>query len=99
MATAGIAGNIATQKLLAKNPSPTRVIFAGKLLSTALTTTMGLTSRFAFPEQTRNMDRWMSKNLFAPMMKDKELESALDDHHTDRLNQQRHQADDLAPVR
>lgn len=75
MATAGIAGNLATQKWLVKNPSPTHVIFAGKLISTALTTTLGLTSRLVFPEQTRNVDRWMSQHLFAPMMQDKMLES------------------------
>lgn len=63
MATAGIAGNIATQKLIVGNPSPTKLIFLGKLASTALTTAIGLTVRFTFPDQMKSMDKWMGKHI------------------------------------
>ncbi|GEM_PF-1996979 len=72
IATAGIAGNIATQKLLLGNPAPTKLILAGKLISTTLTTSIGLTTRIAFPEQIQSVDNWMSKNIFAPLMKEKD---------------------------
>jgi hypothetical protein len=71
IATAGIAGNIATQKLVIGNPAPTKLIFVGKLISTTLTTTLGLTARFYFPEQMKNADKWIAKNFFAPVLKDK----------------------------
>lgn len=71
IAAGAIAGNVATQKLLIKNPSPTRVIFGGKLLSSALTTALGLAVRFVFPNQTRNMDQWIGRNVFAPALEDK----------------------------
>lgn len=82
IAAAGIAGNVATQKLLIGNPSPAGLIFKGKLLSTALTTILGLGVRFAFPKQTHGMDKWMGKNLFAPLMEDRELEPPADEVHS-----------------
>lgn len=71
IATTGILGNVATQKLVIGNPSPTKLIFAGKLISTALTTTLGLTARLAFPEAMKGMDSWMGKTIFEPMMDNK----------------------------
>lgn len=71
MAVTGIAGNVATQKLLLRNPASTTVIFAGKLASTAVTTGLGLTARMALPKQTKALDSWMSKKIFAPMLEDK----------------------------
>lgn len=87
IATAGIAGNIATQKLVIGNPAPTKLIFVGKLISTALTTTLGLTARFTFPDQMKNADKWMAKNIFAPMLKDKGMPDGESVYgtYTDRL--------------
>jgi hypothetical protein len=79
MATAGIAGNVVTQKTLIKNPSPASVILKGKLLSTAITTTMGLAVRFTFPDHMRRVDKWIGGKVFAPMLEDKEIVS-----HPDR---------------
>lgn len=88
IATAGIAGNIATQKLVIGNPSPTKLIFAGKLISTALTTTLGLGARLAFPNQMSSVDNWMSKNIFAPALKDKTLpDENPSASHVAKLNQ------------
>lgn len=71
IATASLLGNVATQKLLIGNPSPTRYIFAGKLASTTLTTSLGLMTRFAFPSQTKALDNWIGKNVFSPILEDK----------------------------
>lgn len=71
IATAGIAGNLLTQKAIVGNPAPTKLIFAGKLVSTLLTTTLGLSVRMGFPEQTKAMDKWIGQRVFAPMLKDK----------------------------
>jgi hypothetical protein len=70
MAATGITGNVAAQKWVIHNESPTKVIFLGKLATTALTTALGLTARLAFPDGTKNVDRWMSTNIFAPMLDD-----------------------------
>lgn len=72
MLTAGISGNLAAQKLLFGNPSPTSLIFKGKLLSLSITTAIGLVSRLAFPEQMKALDRKIGEK-FAPVMKDKEI--------------------------
>lgn len=72
VAGAGIAGNIATQKMLIGNPAPTGLIFKGKLLSTAITTCLGLGVRFAFPDQMRRMDKWVG-GAIAPMMEEKSI--------------------------
>lgn len=89
IATAGIAGNVATQKLVIGNPSPTKLIFAGKLISTALSTSIGLGVRLAFPDQMKGMDKWMSKNIFAPMLKDKVMpdEDVPSVSYVEKLNQ------------
>jgi hypothetical protein len=71
MSGAGIAGNVITQKAVIGNPSPTGLIFKGKLASTTLTTALGLSVRLAFPDQMKNVDRWVGKNLFAPVFEDK----------------------------
>lgn len=91
IATAGIAGNVATQKLVIGNPSPTRLIFAGKLVSTALTTTLGLSARLAFPEQMKGIDKWVGKNIFTPMLKDKDAPNgeASSGPHAGRLMNER----------
>lgn len=73
IATAGIAGNLVTQKV-AGNPSPVKYIFAGKLASTALTTSLGLATRMALPNQTKAMDKWIGKTMFEPMIEGDEQE-------------------------
>lgn len=72
MLTAGITGNLAAQKLLFGNPSPTSLIFKGKLLSLSITTAIGLVSRLAFPEQLKAIDKAIGER-FAPALKDKEI--------------------------
>lgn len=66
--TANVAGNVAAQKWLIGNPSSTKLIFAGKLASSAVTTSLGLAMRLMFPDQTKNMDRWISKKIFMPLL-------------------------------
>lgn len=69
--TAGtVAGNIFTQKMILQNPAPTKVIFIGKLLSSTLTTTLGLAARAMFPSHAQGLDRWMSKKIFTPMFEE-----------------------------
>lgn len=92
MATAGLAGNVALQKTLINNPSPTKVIFAGKLASTALTTALGLTARFAFPEKMQNVDTWMSRNIFMPYLSDSDRQADGNTRHTEMLDRQRSEA-------
>lgn len=72
MATFGIAGNLGAQKYLIKNPSPTSVIFKGKLLSTAVTTALGLTARMVFPKQINGLDNAIAKKFITPMLDDVE---------------------------
>lgn len=84
MLTAGITGNLAAQKLLFGNPSPTSLIFKGKLLSLSITTAIGLISRLTFPEQMKALDKKIGEQ-FAPAMKDKEIpatpsEDGMDSH-------------------
>ncbi len=74
IATVGIAANVATQKWLLSNPSPTGVILGGKLASTAVTMALGLGARFAFPKQMNSMDQWMGK-VITPMIEEKEADS------------------------
>lgn len=69
VAAGNIAGNVWAQKHLMGNPSPTKLIFLGKLASTSLVTGLGLVARAAFPEKTSAMDEWMSKKLFAPIVR------------------------------
>lgn len=69
--TTAIASNLASQKLLIKNPAPVSVIFTGKLLGASVTAALGLTTRLLFPERIKKMDQWLGKNIFAPMMEDK----------------------------
>jgi hypothetical protein len=78
IAGAGLAGNLATQKLLVRNPSPTSLIFAGKLASTAATTAIGLTLRIAFPEKTKQVDGWISNKVFRPLMNDRDKQEGTD---------------------
>ena len=73
IASTGIAGNLLTQKLIMQNPSPTKVIFLGKALSTSITTALGLCTRFAFPNQMKSLDSWISKKYLAGKMEDKDL--------------------------
>lgn len=99
VATAGIAGNLATQKWVIGNPSPTKVIFAGKLISTALTTTIGLGVRLAFPQQMKSVDTWVGEKVFKPWLSDKKVEGdkSRPTSHVDRLNFSEDQQ--LAPAR
>lgn len=71
MMTGGVIGNIATQKYIIKNPAPAKIIFLGKLASSAVTNAVGLVVRAVFPEQTQGLDKWMSKNWFTPLFEDK----------------------------
>lgn len=87
-----VAGNIATQKYLVGNPSPTGVIFAGKMLSASVTTVIGLCMRMAFPKQLREEDERLSKRFFAPMLSDRNMpDAAAQDEnisaHAERLRQ------------
>lgn len=94
IASAGIAGNIATQKMFIGNPSPTSLILQGKLLTTAITTTLVLVIRLAFPEKTKGIDNWMSKNIFAPMMEDKaNIDIGPGTSHVEKLMQQKNDAE------
>jgi hypothetical protein len=70
MATASIAGNVATQRWVFANPAPTSAVFKGKLLSTAITTTIGLAVRLAFPARMHAVDQWMGSTMFTPMLSD-----------------------------
>ncbi len=90
MATTGIAGNIATQKLITGNPSPTGLIFLGKLASTALTTAIGLTVRLTFPDQTKSIDKWMGKRI-GSMLEDKGVngENAPTSSHAAKLENEK----------
>ena len=76
VAAGGIAGNLATQKWLLGNPSPTGVIFAGKMASTAISTAMGLVVRLAFPRHMDALDARISKTFFAPFLQDRHLDTA-----------------------
>jgi len=69
MATFGIVGNIAAQKFLIGNPSPTSVIFKGKLLSSLFTTSLGLAARIAFPRQLKGVDNAIAKKI-SPLLED-----------------------------
>jgi hypothetical protein len=73
IASAGMAGNLLTQKLWCHNPSPTHVIFLGKAATTMLTTALGLGVRFAFPDQMKGLDGWVSKRYLAPRLNDTEM--------------------------
>lgn len=98
MMAAGIAGNVATQKLLIKNPSPASVIFKGKLLSTTITNAVGLATRLAYPKQMNHVDEWMGKNIFAPMLNDvTHVAEKTDMSHTERLAHN-NKAMDLTPA-
>ncbi len=72
MTTASIAGNIATQKWVAGNPSPVGMILAGKVASSAVTMALELGARFAFPSQLNKLDNWMGARI-SPMFADKEI--------------------------
>jgi len=92
--TAGLAGNLATQKLIARNPSPTKVIFLGNLASSALTTAIGLCGRLAFPEYTKGIDNWMGKHI-GSWVDDRKIE----DNETSHVARLEHQTSALTPAR
>lgn len=98
MTTAGIAGNVATQKMMLGNPSPTGVVFTGKLLSATLTTAFGLGLRMAFPEKLKSVDNWMGRKI-APMLQEKHLTPASGPApHADQLLESRKEPE-LPPSR
>lgn len=76
MMTGGVIGNVTTQKLVIKNPAPAKIIFLGKLASSAVTNAIGLLVRTTFPDRTQGVDRWMSENWFTPLFEEKEQPSA-----------------------
>jgi hypothetical protein len=75
MTTAGIAGNIATQKWVVGNTAPMGVILAGKVASSAVTMALELGARLAFPNQLNKLDNWMGARI-SPMFADKEIVEA-----------------------
>ncbi len=64
----GIAANVSSQKILLNNPSPTSVVFKGKLLSTAVSTGIMLTARMLFAKRMKQMDEWLGEKVFEPML-------------------------------
>ncbi len=66
--SSGATANLATQKLLMKNPAPTKVIFAGKVISASITTALGLVIRFVIPNQMKQLDSWLANKYFVPRM-------------------------------
>lgn len=64
----GVAGNVAAQKYLVGNPSPTRLILLGKAASTTVSTGIGLVARMMFSKQTKAIDKYMAKTFFTPIM-------------------------------
>ena len=96
----GIAGNVAAQKYLVGNPSPTKLILLGKAASTAVSTSIGLVARMAFSKQTKAIDQYMAKTFFTPIINGdisaEELKKQHDEHakaeaaamsHTERLQE------------
>lgn len=67
--TTNVASNVATQKWLAGNPASLKLIFAGKLASSLLTTSLGLATRLVFPSQAKAVDQWVGQNVFMPLIK------------------------------
>src|SRR5690606_30023783 len=99
MGVTNIAANLASQKTLFRNPAPTGVIFKGKLLSTALTTSVALAARVCFPGKTKEMDRWVSQRVCASMRDDDDhAQSHEKSGHVDRLAS-RSNEESLAPAR
>ncbi len=97
MLVTGISANLATQKFIVKNPSPTKVIFLGNLVSSSLTTAIGLCARLAFPVQAKGLDNWMGKKI-APWVEDKRLSDDAPASHTSYLEGHRG-AELMAPSR
>lgn len=64
VAAGNISSNVAGQKYLIKNPSPAKVIFQGKLMTTALTNSLMLFARIYAPQRMKNFDRRMGKKYF-----------------------------------
>ncbi|MFO0388889.1 MAG: hypothetical protein ACK502_04115 [Alphaproteobacteria bacterium] len=95
IASTGTLGNLLTQKLLLKNPSPAGVIFAGKAASTALTTAIGLASRFCFPDQMKSMDSWISKRYLVSHLEDKDL----DENHNQHVARLHTTSPEILPAR
>ncbi len=96
IASTGMVGNLLAQKLLVHNPSPTGVIFLGKALSTSVTTTLGLAVRFAFPDQMKSFDSWISKKYLAPKLNEKSLDDDTNTSHVSKLN---NSTNNLQPAR
>ncbi|MGE0754837.1 MAG: hypothetical protein AB7L92_06720 [Alphaproteobacteria bacterium] len=60
----GITANVAAQKFAFKNPSPAKVIFQGKLMTTGLTNSVMLGARIYAPQKMKDLDRRMGKKYF-----------------------------------
>lgn len=84
MVTGSMAANIATQKAIG-NPSPAKVIFGTRIISTALTAVLGLASRVMFPEHTRKFDDWINSNVVQPLITDAPAEAPTT--YADKLRQ------------
>jgi hypothetical protein len=67
MTAAAVAGNVAVQKAVG-NPSPLKVVFGTKLISTAVTAVLTLTSRLMFPDQTRKLDNLINRKIVTPLL-------------------------------
>jgi hypothetical protein len=49
------------------------VIFKGKLLSTAVSMGLMLTTRILFPNRMKQMDAWLGERVFQPLISEKDL--------------------------
>lgn len=87
IASTGMVGNLLAQKLLVHNPSPSSVIFLGKALSSGVTTALGLSMRFAFPDQMKSLDSWISKKYLAPKLDEKKLDEEVGMSHASKAIQ------------
>jgi hypothetical protein len=92
MSVAGIGGNVALQKSpWLANPSPTSVILKGKLMGAAVTAGLVVGSRLMWPKQTKQIDAWLSKNVFSPIIAkiDPEHDEEKEHHHAKRIRGER----------
>lgn len=69
----GLTGNLLTQKLIMENPSPTKVIFMGKMLSSTVTMGLNLAIRFCYADEMKKLDSWMAEKYFSQNMEDRPL--------------------------
>ncbi len=89
MQVAGIGGNVALQKSpWLANPSPASVIFKGKLAGAAVTAALVVGSRLLWPKQTKQVDAWLARNVFSPIISkiDPDHETENEHNHAARVS-------------